>query len=77
MLCGCGAKDSLPPLKVDLPDTCERALVEVSLPDVKPTDDARLAFIKDDAALITANAVIRRGRGCVADMRKLYREGKP
>lgn len=42
------------------------------LPAVKPSDDARQAFLKDDAALITANGRIDAGRNCNADMRKRY-----
>lgn len=62
----------MPPLARTLPDTCERVLQHVPLPSVRPTDDARAAFLKDDAALITAAARIDAGRGCVADMRKRY-----
>jgi hypothetical protein len=37
-----------------------------------PTDDARAAFLKDDAALITAGDRIDAGRNCNADLRKRY-----
>jgi hypothetical protein len=47
-------------------------LVPVPLPAVTADDDARAAFLKDDAALMTANRRIRTGRGCVADLRKAY-----
>jgi hypothetical protein len=75
MLCSCvGREDKLAPeLQVSLPETCERILQEVPLPDIAATDDARTAFIKDDAALITANGTIVAGRTCIADVRKAYR----
>lgn len=46
--------------------------MRVPLPPVKPTDDARLAFLKDDAALITANGRIQAGHDCNVDMRLHY-----
>lgn len=51
---------------------CERVLVPVALPAVAPTDDARVAFVKDDAALIRASGEIARGRRCLAEQRALY-----
>ena len=51
---------------------CERVLVPVVLPAISPTDDARVAFVKDDAALIKANGVIGRGRRCLVEQRALY-----
>lgn len=60
---------------VTLPDTCERVLVPVPLPAVRPTDDARGAFEKDDAALLSANARIRTGHDCVADQRRALAKG--
>jgi hypothetical protein len=47
----------------------------VPLPAVKATDDARLAFLKDDAALVTANGRIGSGHNCVHDMRVRYGGG--
>lgn len=78
LLCGCASlpvREGQAPLARTLPDTCEKILVAVPLPAVKPTDDARLAFLKDDAALLTANGRIDAGRNCSADMRKRYQEG--
>lgn len=75
MLCGCASFRSadLPaPLKAVLPDICERILEPVDLPAVGPEDDARVAFMKDDAALIVANGRIAGGRACVRDMRDDY-----
>jgi hypothetical protein len=42
------------------------------MPDVGPKDDARVAFVKDEAALITANERIVAGRDCIADERREY-----
>lgn len=78
LLCGCASlasREGAPPLTRALPDTCEKVLAAVPLPPVKPSDDARLAFLKDDAALITANGRISAGRNCVHDMRARYKEG--
>ena len=74
MLCGCASfrPGDLPaPLKASLPDICERVLQPVPLPDVLG-DDAIVAFMKDDAALIIANGRIDGGRACVRDMREDY-----
>lgn len=54
-----------------MPDICEQILKPVDLPDVLG-DDARVAFMKDDAALIVANGRIAGGRDCVRDMRNDY-----
>ena len=74
LLCGCAsASNTAPaPLARTLPDTCEKILRSVPLPAVKPTDQAGDAFLRDDAALITADGRIDAGRGCVSDMRKRY-----
>jgi hypothetical protein len=73
-LCGCAGvpKDLPAPLRAEIPDTCERQLANVPLPAIAPTDDARVAFLKDDAALITANGRITAGRECVVDLRRRY-----
>jgi hypothetical protein len=74
-LSACGTDGKLggaPPLVVKVPTTCERILAPVALPDVKPTDDARVAFVRDDAALIRARSEIYRGRHCIHDQRLLY-----
>lgn len=74
-LCGCAASSNpagAPGLAVKAPVACERVLVPVELPAVKATDDARVAFVKDDAALIKARGVIARGRSCLAEQRALY-----
>ena len=75
-LCGCVSGGSLPaPLVRAVPtEPCERILQPVPLPKIKPTDDARVAFMKDDAALITANGRIDAGRNCIADVRQSYSE---
>ena len=81
-LCGCASLNSLrkqdlpAPLKVALPDICELILTPVDMPDVRPgRDDANVAFMKDEAALIVANERIKGGRACVHDMRQDY-QGK-
>jgi hypothetical protein len=57
------------PLGVAIPDTCERILRPVPMPQVAETDDGRVAFVRDEAALITANGRIIKGRDCIADVR--------
>lgn len=52
---------------------CERILQSVPLPKIGPNDDARVAFMKDEAALITANGRIRTGRNCIAHVRRSYK----
>lgn len=75
VLCGCASADKLPVLARAVPtQTCEKILQPVPLPEVRPTDDARVAFMRDDAALITANGRIDAGRNCVAAVRKSYEE---
>lgn len=82
-LCGCAGLDKpfrkeLPaPLKVALPDICELILTPVEMPAVGPKDDARVAFMKDEAALLVANERIKGGRACVRDMRQDYRGKTP
>lgn len=75
-LCGCAGNPGNPGLLVNLPTTCERVLKDVPLPLVTKTDDARNAFVRDEAALITARSEINAGRNCVADMRARYATGK-
>jgi hypothetical protein len=73
-LCGC-ATDGLqgtPPLPVKMPTACERLLAPVGMPTITPTDDARAAFVKDDAALIKARGEISRGHHCIVEQRQLY-----
>lgn len=75
MLCACVNANRLPaPLTVDLGalGPCETILKRVPLPDVKATDDARRAFVQDEAALMAANDRIDAGGACVADVRKQY-----
>lgn len=78
-LCGCAASDlkptpGTPKLAVDLSalDVCAKVLAPVGLPAVKPQDDARVAFMKDDAALIRARNEIFTGRNCIGDVKKAY-----
>jgi hypothetical protein len=73
-LCACAADKShgIPPLAVKMPSVCERLLPPIALPPIAATDDARVAFVKDDAALIKARAEIERGRHCVIEQRELY-----
>jgi len=75
VLCGCatdGQTPGTPPLVVKIPTVCERVLAPVALPAIAPTDDARAAFVKDDAALIRARNEIYRARNCIRDQRQLY-----
>lgn len=75
-LCACaGANKDLPaPLKVDLGAlrVCEDILKPVPRAAVTAQSDARVAFVKADAAAVVANGRIGRGRECVSDVRKLY-----
>lgn len=48
----------------------------VALPAVKAGDDANAAFLKDDAALITANGRLGAGHNCVVDLRQRYGAAK-
>jgi hypothetical protein len=72
LLCACASNPSTPPLRVNLPSTCGRILKTVPLPPVKATDDARQAFVRDDAALITAHGEIEAGRNCITDENSRY-----
>lgn len=76
LLCGCASnatKFGETPLARAIPtQTCEAILTKVPLPPVKPTDDARSAFIRDDAALLTANGRIATGKSCIAAIRTDY-----
>lgn len=74
VLCGCASRGNLPAsLNVALPtQPCEQILQKVALPAVKPSDDARLAFVQEEAALIGANARIGAGRDCIAKVRMRY-----
>lgn len=72
-LCGCASDPKLAVLERSVPtEPCEKILQRVPLPIVRPTDDARLAFMKDEAALLSANQRIDAGRNCVADVRQSY-----
>jgi hypothetical protein len=73
-LCGCVTDGELgtPPLAVKVSPACERVLAPVALPAISPSDDARAAFVKDDAALIAATGEIATGRRCLVRQRQLY-----
>lgn len=72
-VCSCAEKlaerKGRAPLGTRIPATCERILKRVPMPPVAETDDARIAFMRDEAALITANGRIDAGRNCIADVR--------
>lgn len=68
---------STPPVDLKALAVCERVLAPVPLPVVTAATDARVAFIRDEAALITANGRLRTGRACVADVRQRYGGKKP
>src|SRR5271163_631804 len=82
-LCSCAGMPqpqltAAPPLAVNLSalKTCEQILRAVALPPANAKTDARVAFVKDDAALITARREIEQGRRCVADVRRRYAQPK-
>lgn len=60
---------------VHLPADCERILTPVTLPPVSANDDAHVAFFKDEAALLTANGRLLRGRACAKHQREHYEGG--
>lgn len=79
LLCGCASvlpesRTAPAPLAVDLRalDTCRGLLKHGPLPDVKPTDDAGAAFLKDDAALIGAYEHMDAAEHCVGDVQTRY-----
>ena len=76
LLCSCVSdpNSGTPPLAVDLSalKTCEKILQAVPPPAVTAKTAAGLAFLKDDAALLTANGRLASGRACVADTRMRY-----
>lgn len=74
-LCSCGDEGKLPsPLRVDLTAlrTCEALLQRPPLPAIRPTDNAAVAFAKDDAQLLDVGDRLDAGRGCVAYVRESY-----
>lgn len=82
LLCGCAGssvlREGIAPKVVNLSalDTCTRILAPVALPNVTATTDARVAFARDDAALIIARGEIAHGRDCIADVKNRYATGK-
>lgn len=80
-LCGCAAvnKDTgtaPETLRRQIPAVCERILEPVPFPPAGENDDARAAFMRDDAAIITANNRMAEGRNCFADVRRQFDQGK-
>lgn len=78
-LCGCVTNPAgTLPLAIDLSalDTCARLLAPVALPKITAKTDARVAFVRDEAALITARNEIAIGRGCIVDVKQRYGTGK-
>ncbi len=65
-------KQAFPALGVKLPVICERILAQVSLPAVTADQDARVAFIQENAALLIALRENAAARSCLADLRKRY-----
>lgn len=58
-------------------DVCRRFLDPTPLPPVAETDDARVAFLKDEAALFSANADKAAANKCVAGVQQRYAGPKP
>jgi len=79
-LCACAdinKPGATTPLDRAIPtQTCEAILTPVKLPIITKATDARIAFVKDDAALLTANGRITAGRNCIANVRTHYATGK-
>jgi hypothetical protein len=81
-LCGCASLSDLPaPLARALPASCLKLLTQTPLPAVTPTMDARVAFMKDEAALLSDKAHIAAYLACDGDLRAGYatkpKGGKP
>jgi hypothetical protein len=55
-----------------LPTSCLRLLTQTQLPAVTATTDARVAFMKDDAALLSDKAHIAAFLACDGDLRAGY-----
>lgn len=77
MLCGCAGGNLKPapaPLAVDLSAlrTCEQLLVPPALPAITAQTDARVAFVRDEAALLTAIDELATGGACVKRVRESY-----
>jgi len=51
-------------------------LAPTPLPAITAQTDASVAFMKDDAALFSANADKALGRACIADVKQAYAEKK-
>lgn len=54
---------------------CGELMADVPLPAVDARTDARVAFARDDAALIEAKKRLANGRGCVGEVRRRYQGG--
>lgn len=84
-LCACGPGGKLQSFKagdgkleVKLPAVCEAFLTPVPSPEVTAKTDARVAFVKADAALDEANSRLESGGSCVRDQREAYAgKGEP
>ena len=64
----------MPPLAVNLSalSVCERILQPVQFPPVNAKTDARVAFVRDEAAIRIMQKNIINGRACIADVRRRY-----
>ncbi|MFT4117451.1 hypothetical protein [Bradyrhizobium sp.] len=74
LLASCGPRlaDLAPPLRVDIPVTCEDLLEQIPLPAFGPDDDAVQAFLWVEAIAIEQNGVIALARACLRRQRSDY-----
>ncbi|MCK1402011.1 hypothetical protein IVB45_17590 [Bradyrhizobium sp. 4] len=75
LLACCGPQhlaDLAPPLRVEVPTTCEDLLEQIPLPAFGRDDDAVQAFLWLEAIVIEQHGVIALGRECLRRQRMDY-----
>lgn len=74
LLASCGPRlaDLAPPLRVNIPTTCEDLLEQIPLPALGPDDDAIQAFLWVEAIVIEQHGVIALARECLVRQRLDY-----
>ena len=77
VLSGCATAQqsrTAPPLSVNLSalQVCESILKPVAFPPATAQTNAKLAFVRDEAAIKIARYEIENGRRCVAQVRRSY-----
>lgn len=75
LLASCGPQhlvDLAPPLRVEIPTTCEDLLEQIPLPAFGPDDEAIPAFLWVEAIVIEQHGVIELARECLRRQRLDY-----